>query len=881
MLRRLMSRLRRVIFGARSRRELDEEIAFHLDALTQDLIAQGMDPKEARREARIRFGSTEWVHDRSRQEWGLAVLDETARNVRLAVRGLVRNPMFYATFVLALALCVGLGTAVFSVVDSVLWRPLPFPAPERLANVVLYNPDRGKRPGDTAADGSTWMRFREDGDPLERAVYSGWFRGVNLTTDQSAAFVQQQRVGSGYFRTLGVSPALGREFEPAEDVPNGPPVAILSHALWSNTFGSDPGILGQTIRLKGEAHSVVGIMPESFRSNALADVWTPLRPSTTGEGSGTNYAILVRIPEGMSFEEADARVGTIRPPDRGQNAPAARLGLVPLDAALSAGVRMPMTILMVGVALMLVVGLANLAGLQIARSWARRPEMATRQALGSGTSALVRQVATENVLLGVLGGALGLGLAWYGLSALESLIQSHFGIWQSVRLDARSVAACIALVAVATVVFGLTPVMHVSRTTVLQGPVSGRRVIRASGHVLRKTLLVVQVAMVTVLLFGAGLLLRSYGYLEGLDPGFEPDQVLTVQFSLDDARYAEAANVHDLFEQSLDQIRDIPGVQSAAVALTLPYERPLNLTFRRGVDENPKITNAVYVTPGFFETLSIPVLQGRTFQDSDRADAPIVAVVNQAFVDANLEIGSALGSTFRMGFSRDEDIPVIGVVGNVQQSAGFGDTSQPVWETPTVYVAAAQASSGFLQGIHVWFSPSWVIREAGAPGQVSQQVAEVFRNVAPELPMARTTSLNGILDRAFSQQRFEAAFLLAIALFSLLLAGIGLYGIVAHEVLERRTEMGLRMALGATPAQAVWTTGLSGVRLTGLGMLVGAVVAVGASRLVRSLVWGIEPWDPPTVFALILTLTLLAATASFLPAARIGRLDPARVLSEG
>jgi predicted permease len=883
MLRRLRSRARLLLRGRAFRRALDEEMSFHLDRLTEDLVREGMDPAEARREARLRFGSVERVQARSREARGLSLFDEMIRNIRFAVRGMARSPLFCGTFILTLALCIGLGTAAFSVVDAVLWRPLPYPDPGRLAHAVLYTPDYGKHPGNTAVDGRTWERIRDEGEPLARAVYSGWVRGVNLSTDRAAAYVQQQRVGAGYFRTLGVLPRLGREFEPAEDVVDGPPVAILSHELWTRTFGGDPDIIGTTIRLKGEAHTVVGVMPAGFRSQADAAVWTPLRPSITGEGSGENYAVLVRIPHGMSFEEADARLGGIEAPQStGEDTPERRFGLVPLDQSLTAEVRLPMLILLGAIGIMLVVGCANLAGLQIARSLARRPEMATRQALGSGSGALVRQMMAENLLLGLLGAGAGLMIAYVGITGLAPLVQAHFGIWQEIRMDARALGAAAGITALATVLFGLTPVLQVSSPRLQRILVSGSRVVGGGAHRLRKILLVGQVALVTALLFSSGLLVRSYGHLEGLDPGFQPEGILTVQYSLDDARYSDAEAVRHLFQESLVGLRRIPGVTNAAVSLTLPYERPLNLPFRFPDDEpgTNRLTNAVYVTPGFFQVMGIPLSQGRTLEDADREGAPIVTVANQAFVDAYLPDRRVLGSPVRMGFGGDADITIVGVVGNVQQSAGWGETSQPVWETPTLYLASAQTSGGFFRGIHIWFSPSWIIRAASSTEDLPAQVIQAFREVDPDLPVARMAPLADIMEGAFSRQRFEAEFLILVAAFALLLAGIGLYGIVAHEVLERRSEMGLRMALGSTPGGAVWAAGASGLRLTGYGLVVGAIAAVGVSRLMEHLVWGVTPGDPPTLVALLAILSLFAAAASFVPAARVGRMDPAAILRE-
>jgi predicted permease len=491
-------------------------------------------------------------------------------------------------------------------------------------------------------------------------------------------------------------------------------------------------------------------------------------------------------------------------------------------------------------------------------------------------------MVAENLLVGLVGGALGLGVAYLGMAGLEALVHSHFGIWQEIVLDGRATGAAIGLTVVATLLFGLAPVLQVANPGVYRILVSGTRVVGGGGHRARKILLVGQVAMVTALLFSAGLLVRSYGHLEGLDPGFEPDGILTVQYSLDDARYTEAENVRRMFRESLAEIRRIPGVTGAAVSLTLPYERPLNTPFHFAFDEagTNRITNAVYVTPGFFQVMGVPRVQGRGLEDRDREGAPLVTVANQAFVDRYLPDRPALGAPVRMGFGGDQDVTIVGVVGNVQQSAGWGDTSQPVWETPTLYLSSSQAAGGFFRGIHVWFSPSWVIRTAGSPDDLVPSVTRAFRRVDPDLPVARIARLRDIMDNAFSRQRFEAGFLIVVAIFALLLAGIGLYGIVAHEVLERRTEMGLRMALGATPGNAVWTAGASGLRLTAYGLLVGSFAAIGVSRITQHLVWGVTPGDPLTLAVLLGILALFAGAASFVPAARVGRMDPASILRE-
>jgi predicted permease len=883
MLNRLRSAFSTLFHGARFGDELDDEIAFHIDSYTDDLIKSGIDPQEARRQARLRFGDREAVKTASREAHGVAFVDEAWRNLRFAVRSMLRNPLFTGTFAVTLGLCIGAGTAVYSVVDGVLWRPLPYPSPDRLALVVTYNPENGKVPGYNAVDGRSWELIRDGAGMFPRAVFSDWPAGVNLSADDAAAYVQQQRVSAGFFATLDVAPLIGREFETAEDVPGGPAVVILSHELWQRTFNGDPQIVGRTVRLKGDAHTVVGVMPAGFRSSFPTDVWTPLRPSTTGEGSGTNYRILVRIPPGMSWEEADARIGSIQTtPSTQPDASEVLFGLVPLNQALTADMQQPLLLLLGAILLMLLVGCANLAGLQIARALARRPEIATRLALGGGNGAILRQMVTENLALGVFGGAAGIAIAYLGIDGLEALVQAHFDTWQTISMDARALTAALGLTVLATLLFGLAPVLQVRKFDVRAVLAGGSRTVMGGGaHRLRKALLVGEVALVTALLFGAGLLVRSYGYLDRQDPGFDAEGVLTIQLSMDDARYSSAAEVNRFIDETVAGIERLPSVASAAVALTLPYERPLNMPFRIVGVEDPegkyRLTSLVYVSPGFFQTLGVPLLRGRNIETADGPDAPKVVVANQAFIDANGEDGVTIGTRLTFG---GNELEVVGIAGNVQQAQGGWGSSEPIWKSPTLYVPAAQTGDGFFRGIHIWFSPSWLVKTTGNPAGLAARIMNTIHDVNPDMPVARVTLLSEVMDQALARPRFEAMFLVIVAGFALLLAGVGLYGIVANEVVERRSEMGLRMALGATPGKAVWTIGMPGLRLTIIGLVAGGALTAFTAPWIAHVIWGVVPYDPITSGLVATCVMLLAATASFLPASRIARLEPTQTLRD-
>jgi predicted permease len=881
----LRSLLNSIFKGGRFRRELEEEITFHIDQHTEDLIRSGMDPARARHQARQRFGSVERVHSRSREARGLNLFDEASRNLRFAFRNAARNPLFTITFVVTLGLCVGAGTAVFSVVDAVLWRSLPYPDSDRLALVTSYTEPDGPNIHLYNVDGRVWERVRDDAEFLERAVFSEWSTGVNLSADDAAAYVQQQRVSAGFFKIFGATPFIGREFVESEDVPGGPAVVVLSYGLWRSTFGGDPEIVGESIRLKGEPHTVVGIMPEGFPPTYPIDLWTPLRPSLSGEGGGTNYTVVVRVPREMSWVEADTRIRAIELARRSEDAPIRRLALVSMNEAQTSDMRQPLLILLGAILLMLLVGGANLAGLQLARALARRPEIATRQALGGGTGAITRQILVENLVLGLLGGLTGLAVGYLSMGGLEALVQAHFSVWQTVRMDGRTIAVAIGLTMAVTLLFGLAPALQTRgfdlRRVLVGG--AGRGVVGGGSHRLRKVFLIGEVALVTALLFSAGLLVRSYFYLDRLDPGFDPAGVLTVQLSLDDSRYVEGPNIMRLNEGILSGVRDIPGVTSASMSLGLPYGRLLNMPFRvEGVElaeGEYTISNLVYVSPDFFQTLGIPLQTGRFIEESDRAGSVPVVVVNQAFAREHLSEMPATGARIHFGGSPD-GLEVVGIVGNVQQSnAGWGP-SEPIWNSPVAYIPVAQTEPGFLQIVHTWFHPSWLIKADRMSAGLGAEVAQVIQRVDPDLPIARITPMRELMASTLARPRFEAIFLAIVSGFALLLAAVGLYGLVANAVVERTREMGVRMALGATPWRAVGNIGIAGLRLALVGLLAGGGLSIVVAPWVSHMVWGVAPHDPITLGFVVFCLGAVAVTASFIPAARIASLQPARILRE-
>ncbi len=556
MFGRMLSFLRSAVRRPRFENDMDAELRDHMRTYADDLKARGVPQGEAELRARRELGNLETLKEDCRESKGLAWPDSVASDLRFGLRMLRKNPAFSLTAILTLALCIGANTAIFSVVDAVLFRQLPYPQPDRLAWVSTWERTPQGESEATSVDGRTWEILRDNIRSLDVAVYSGGSNGVNLAAPGTAArYVHQQRVSAGFFRVLGVTPLIGREIQPEEDRVGGPPVAVLSYAQWKRTFASDSTLVGGKIVLRGEPYTVIGIMPEGFDSTPPADLWTPLRPSTKGEGGGSNYGMLARIRPGYTWKQADAELSSIETPllarEKLNPGVSTRLHLISLQRALGDEIREPLLLLWAAVGVVLLIGCVNVAGLMLARGGARRHEIATRLALGSARSRILRQLLTESVLIAMAGGVSGLALGYAALEALKRMAVQPLGLTQPISIDMRVLAITAATALLTSVFFGLFPALSLTRMdirTVLAG--SGRTASpRAAWS--RRGLIVCEVALGMVLLVGAGLLLRTLSYLTSLKPGYDGNNVLTASLSLQDARYGTAAAVNHLFDASL------------------------------------------------------------------------------------------------------------------------------------------------------------------------------------------------------------------------------------------------------------------------------------------------------------------------------------------
>ncbi|HEY3516033.1 MAG TPA: ABC transporter permease, partial [Gammaproteobacteria bacterium] len=647
---------------------------------------------------------------------GPALLSAFGRDLRYAIRVLSRTPVFTTAAIVTLALAIGANTAVFSLVDAILIKPLPYPEPDRLGYVIA--PIRTTE-GEYVVDshnGTTWERLRDDVAAIDAAVTrarSGLGQQVNLVVGDTAASVRHARVGSGYFRVLGAAPIVGREFTQEEDRPGGPAVTVLSYGLWQRLFNGEASAIGKTLLLRGEPHEIVGVMPRELRGESGDfDVYTPVRPSLTGEGAGLNYGVIARVKPGYTWAEAlaampaldDEYFSRVMGRNWADAQPSGRFSLVPMQQALTEGAAKPLVTLFGAVCAVLLVACVNLAALLLARATGRAKEIATRLALGSGRGAVVRQLFVESLVLGALGGACGLLLSFLCLAALQALGATTYTEWAGVTLDLRALAVTAAVALGASVLFGLFPAFAATAVNVNESLKEGgeRGSVRGSRHWTRRSLVATEIALGAALLIVTGLLTRTFVNVSSLEPGFDASGVTTASVSLQDARYDTAAKMNRLFDESLRLIESSPGVESAAVSLELPYRRLLNMGFSF-TDETspagPRVANVTYVTPAYFETLRIALLVGRTIAETDTAATPAVVTVSQDFVELLTNGTSPVGRRILIaGVERE----IVGVTGNVRitETGGIsvpGMIEGPVTSGPLVYLPAAQTPDGLLR----------------------------------------------------------------------------------------------------------------------------------------------------------------------------------------
>jgi putative ABC transport system permease protein len=802
-------------------------------------------------------------------------------DLRYAIRQLRKSPGFTAIAVITLALGIGANTAIFSVVNGALLRPLAFREPDRLVH-VWHVPPAKSFPGMTtfAVSAANYLDWQRQNQVFENmAIYT--YHGFTLTGGEKPEQVDAGAVSSGFFETLGVQPMLGRVFSPQEDQPGRSHVMVLSYRFWQEHFGSNADIVGHNINIDGQSFLVAGVMPPSFRYPDFAQVWTPMawtdkERAVRGEH---HYTVVARLKSGMAVTQAQAEMNTISSrleqlypaDDKGWGAV-----VVPLHDDLVSDVRPALLVLLGAVAFVLLIACVNVANLALAKTLSRRKEIAIRSALGASSARVLRQILAETVLLALVGGAIGLTYAHFGVRLIMAFLADKLPHSVEVSLDLR-VLGFTALISIVTgIIAGVLPGLRLTRADVSEALKEGlgRMDSDSGGHRTRSVLVVAEVALSLVLLIGAGLMIRSFQQLHGVNAGFESHGVLTMTAAVSRAKFPSPTLYISFFEQVLQRVRTLPGVESAGVIDDIPLNgngshQPIAIEGRPVVamSEQPEV-DVRLISPGYMSAMRIPIVHGRDFADTDVAGRPAAILISASMAQHFWPGEDPIGKRLTMTFFPDVVREVVGVVGDVKLD-GL-DQARP---STILYMPLDQISTPATGGWNS-FPMTLVVRSATNPTGVVSAVVNAVHEVDREIPVREIFTMDDLVTNSMSQQRFNMLLLAAFAGLALLLAAIGIYSVLSYSVKRRVQEIGIRLALGARIADVLRMVVVEGMKPTLLGVVIGAVGALAMGRVLSSLIYGVKPTDPVTFLTVAFLLAVIALFASIIPAYRAAKVDP-------
>lgn len=872
---RISSLWRNLFRGSRVESELDEEVRAYARMLSEEMERTGMDSEEARRAAAIEVGGVEQVKETVRDVRVGAFLGTVAADVRYGLRALGRNPGFAVAAVLALALGIGATAAIFSVVDAVLLRPLPYRDPERLA-VLLHRRINPVAP----ANFLDWKRQSTAFESMGAA--DNWV--PNLTGGSQPESVQALRVTSDILPMLGIRPLAGRVFLPEEEEPGKEHEVVLSHRLWQRRYAGDRRIVGQSLLLNGEPYTVVGVMPRGFDFPPFwatgTELWVPnvLAPRAANRG-GQSLRVFGRLKRGVTLDFARAEMAGITARLEKEFPGSNReVTVSSLKETVVGNVRPALLVLLAAVAFVLLIACANVAHMLLARAASRQREVAVRAALGASRSRMIRQFLTESLVLAFFGGAGGVLLALWGTRLLVSLGPAHLPRIETVALDIRVLAFTLGVSLLTGIAFGLAPALRASRRDLTESLREGERGATEGlqRSVLRNVLIASEFALALMLLIGAGLMIRSFAALAAIDPGFDPRRVLTLMVSVAGTPEAEPSLRAGFYRQALQRIRALPGVASASAINHLPLAGDIwgwSFTIEGRPTPAPgESPDAAYrvTLPGYFTAMGIPILAGRDIAESDDRSAPGAVVVNEWLAKRHWPGENPLGKriTFDNGDKNPYWLTVVGVVKNTVRSD---------W-------AAAQEGEVYLpylqqlkyledRGSHYSYL-TLVVRANIEPSALALSVRRAIWSLDKNVTISQVQTMEQVVAQATARPRFYVLLLAAFASIALVLAAVGIYGVISYSVSRRTHEIGLRMALGAGESDVLRLVVRQGVRVALAGAGAGLLGALLLTRLMSSLLYGVRSTDPATFLAVTLVLTGVAVVASYIPARRAARIDP-------
>jgi putative ABC transport system permease protein len=872
----LIQRLRGMFFKERRDRDLEEELRSYLELQTEENVRRGMSPQEARLASLRQFGGVEQVKEACREQRGLPLLETTLQDIRYAARGLRKNPGFTIVVVLTLALGIGINTAIFSVVNAVILRPLPYQEAERLVWIWGSNEQLGVRQGYLSV--ADIFDFQRQSSQFEDMA--AWTTlPINLIEENQSERLEGILVSPNFFRTLGVRIEVGRDFEPGEAQEGRNQVVIISNGLWRRRFGADPAVIGRRLKLdRYDTNSfiVVGVAPPEVQFPSRTDVWMPdIDVAGNGERGGHDLRAVARLKLGATSAQAQSELNIIARRLEEQY-PATnngwRVTLTPVRDVILGTPYKAMWVLFGAVGCVLLIACANVANLQLARSARRSKEIALRAALGAGRARIIRQLLTDSVLLALLaliGGVIGLLVAWWVVSWLGVIGPDTIPRLREVTIDGRVLAFTCVATFLTGIASGLLPALQASRPDLNEALKEGSRGATASAGSgrLRSLLVVSEIAMAVLLLVGTGLLLKSFWLLRNVDPGFREEHVLTAAVSLNRDKYMQSGERPALFfRQAIERIRALPGVQSVGAISHLPFGgRGVNLGFtleghQATSGEDTMRAELRVISPQYFEAMSIPIKQGRAFTEQETSSSSPVIIVNEAFARQFLQDAAPLGKRVRIKLRQGYEGEIIAVVGDVRHR---GYDTDP---RPEMYIS-------YLQNT-VWPVMNLVVRTRNDPGAMTAAVKREIEAVDPTQAIFNVQPLARFLSDSIADRRFNVLLLITFAAVALGIAAAGIYGVMAYTVAQRTHEIGIRMALGARRPDVLKLILGQGVGLVACGLGIGLVGAFIVTRLMASLFYGVSTYDPLTFIVVAILLTLIALLACYVPASRATKVDP-------
>ena len=874
--RSLLARIEGLFTKGRRERELQEEFASHFELHIAENVRAGMTPEQARRDAILHFGCIESAKDDYREAGTLTWIENTWLDLRFGIRQLLKNPGFSVTTISILALGIGASTAIFSAVNPILFEPLPYPDARRIMKVS----DFGNGGSPVRVTFGTYREVLERSRSFESlAVMKPWLP-VLTGTGQPEKFIGQ-RVSAAYFRVLGIAPRIGTGFNEKQDEPQGPNVVVLSDRLWRRRFAGDTKIVGSTIKLDDALYTVVGVMPKDFENvpAASAELWAPLQYDKSllpdSREWGHHLEMIGRLRPGVSVEQARNELNDVaRHPISQFQRPAyasldSGLMLDSLQADVTRGVRSALLAVLGAVFLLLVISCVNVTNLILARSAQRSGELSMRVALGAARARILRQLLTESLLLSALGGVVGYGVALVGVTALKALSPPGLPRLHAIAVNQTALVFAFGITLLVGILVGLIPSFHLVRgeTRIGLRVETGRTTNRH--QVIRRGLVIAEVSLALVLLISSGLLLRSLQRLFAIDPGFNASHTLTLKLQAAGDRFRDRDVCDRYFQQVLARIRGVPGVVSAGSTSQLPLSGDLEDGYGVHFEPDPNENRGALryaVTAGYFQSMGIPIERGRFLDDHDSSNAPFVALISESLANSKFHGEDPLGKRLGIGPSDSPWYTIVGVVGNVRQ------TSLALSESDAVYIPSEQWRM-FSDNVR-WIS----IRVQGDPRSLVTSVKNAVWSVDKDEPIVRIATMNDLLLNSADQRRFVLILFEGFAFAALMLAATGIYGVVSGGVTERTREIGVRIALGATPSKIVSLIVNQAMAMTGIGVVFGIAGAVMASQVLISMLYGVSRVDPLTYGGVIALLVAVAVLACWIPAWRAAQVDPSITL---